>query len=129
MQKSVEKIPSRRLGGGSASLGGMLAGLIGVVILSSPPSWDGPWTACLGFLYVSLGSQFLDFFFWNRGMALAGVAKTGQLQLLQPFVTRRPRRCCSARRSAGVTPGSRWRSSALLFWDGNCVWKGPLDHD
>ena len=87
MQKSVEKIPSRRLGGGSASLGGMLAGLIGVVILSSPPSWDGPWTAWLGFLYVSLGSQFLGFFFWNRGMALAGVAKTGQLQLLQPFVT------------------------------------------
>jgi hypothetical protein len=32
MQKTVEKIPSRRLGGGSASLGGMLAGLIGVVI-------------------------------------------------------------------------------------------------
>lgn len=32
-------------------------------------------------------SQFFVFFFWNRELMLAGTAKTGQLQLLQPFVT------------------------------------------
>ncbi len=40
-----------------------------------------------GFLYVAIMSQFLGFFFWNKGLALGGVARTGQLQLLQPFVT------------------------------------------
>jgi len=44
-------------------------------------------TAWGGFLYVAIMSQFVGFFFWNKGMALAGVARTGQLQLLQPFIT------------------------------------------
>lgn len=43
--------------------------------------------ALAGFLYVALVSQFLAFFAWNRGMALGGVARVGQMQLLQPFVT------------------------------------------
>ena len=41
------------------------------------------WTA-LG--YVSLVSQFSAFFVFNAGMALGGVARVGQLMLLQPFV-------------------------------------------
>lgn len=56
-------------------------------LLAQPVRPDVPHSALLGFLYVSLMSQFFGFFFWNKGMALAGVARTGQLQLLQPFVT------------------------------------------
>lgn len=41
----------------------------------------------LSFLYVSLFSAFFGFFFWYRGIALGGVARVGQVQLLQPFLT------------------------------------------
>ncbi len=41
----------------------------------------------ISFLYVAVFSQFLGFFAWNRGMALSGIARVGQLQLLQPFIT------------------------------------------
>lgn len=55
--------------------------------LAGPIFEDAPVSSWLGFLYVSIMSQFVGFFFWNKGMAMAGVARTGQLQLLQPFVT------------------------------------------
>lgn len=42
------------------------------------------WT---GFAYISLFSMFIAFFFWYRGMALGGVARVGQVQLVQPFLT------------------------------------------
>jgi drug/metabolite transporter (DMT)-like permease len=32
-------------------------------------------------------SAFLGFFAWYRGLALGGVARVGQVQLLQPFFT------------------------------------------
>ena len=41
------------------------------------------WTALA---YVSLVSQFSAFFVFNAGMAMGGVARIGQLMLLQPFV-------------------------------------------
>ncbi|MBD2076133.1 DMT family transporter [Phormidium sp. FACHB-592] len=43
--------------------------------------------AVLGFLYLSLFSMFLGFFAWYRGLSLGGVARVGQVQLLQPFLT------------------------------------------
>jgi drug/metabolite transporter (DMT)-like permease len=43
--------------------------------------------AWIGFGYVSVISMFLGFFAWYRGLELGGIAKIGQLQLLQPFVT------------------------------------------
>ncbi len=43
--------------------------------------------ATIGFLYVSVFSMFLGFFAWYRGLALGGIAKVGQIQLLQPFLT------------------------------------------
>ena len=43
--------------------------------------------AMLGFLYVSIFSMFLGFFAWYRGLSLGGVARIGQVQLLQPFLT------------------------------------------
>ena len=46
----------------------------------------GP-TAWLGLAYVSLVSMFLGFFAWYAGLARGGVAKVGQIQLLQPLMT------------------------------------------
>jgi drug/metabolite transporter (DMT)-like permease len=40
-----------------------------------------------GFVYVTLFSQYIGFFFWNAGLALGGIARVGQVQLLQTFVT------------------------------------------
>lgn len=50
------------------------------VLEASPRAW-------LGFGYVSTVSMFLGFFAWYRAMALAGVARVSQLQLLQPLLT------------------------------------------
>jgi drug/metabolite transporter (DMT)-like permease len=41
----------------------------------------------LGVLYVALFSQWIGFFAWNAGMAMGGIARVSQIQLLQPFVT------------------------------------------
>ena len=45
-----------------------------------PQSW-------VGLAYVSFISQFIAFFVFNAAMAMGGVARAGQLMLLQPFVT------------------------------------------
>ena len=42
--------------------------------------------ALAGLAYVSLVSQFFAFFVFNAAMAVGGVARIGQLMLLQPFV-------------------------------------------
>ena len=44
-------------------------------------------SAWIGFIYISIISMLLAFFAWYRGLELGGIAKIGQLQLLQPFVT------------------------------------------
>jgi drug/metabolite transporter (DMT)-like permease len=38
-------------------------------------------------LYVALFSQWIGFFAWNAGMAMGGITRVSQVQLLQPFVT------------------------------------------
>lgn len=40
----------------------------------------------LGLGYVSIFSMLLGFVFWYRGLSLGGIARVGQLQLLQPFL-------------------------------------------
>lgn len=49
-------------------------------IAASPAAWAG-------FAYVSLFSMFIGFFFWYKGLALGGIARVGQVQLIQPFLT------------------------------------------
>lgn len=49
-------------------------------IVAPPSAW-------YGFLYLSFVSAFLGFFAWYHGLGLGGVARVGQLQLLQPFFT------------------------------------------
>jgi drug/metabolite transporter (DMT)-like permease len=44
----------------------------------------GPW---LALLYVAIFSQWIGFFAWNAGLAMGGIAKVSQVQLLQPFAT------------------------------------------
>ena len=57
-------------------------------VLTLPPDLNGigvkPW---LALLYVALFSQWIGFFAWNAGMAMVGIARVSQVQLLQPFVT------------------------------------------
>jgi drug/metabolite transporter (DMT)-like permease len=45
-----------------------------------------PAPAWAGLAYVSLVSQYFAFFVFNAAMAMGGVARVGQLMLLQPFV-------------------------------------------
>lgn len=49
--------------------------------LSAPPA------AWAGFAYVAVVSQFLAFMLWYRGMALGGILRISQIQLLQPLLT------------------------------------------
>jgi len=48
---------------------------------------EGPLPAWVAFGYLAVVSQFLGFISWYRGLALGGVARVSQLQLLQPFFT------------------------------------------
>jgi drug/metabolite transporter (DMT)-like permease len=47
---------------------------------SDPRAW-------LGLAYVAIFSMFLGFFAWYHGLALGGIARISQLQLLQPLLT------------------------------------------
>jgi drug/metabolite transporter (DMT)-like permease len=44
-------------------------------------------TSLLGLSYVSILSAFLGLFAWYHGLTLGGVARVGQLMMLQPFMT------------------------------------------
>lgn len=41
----------------------------------------------LALCYLGAGSMFLGFLFWNAGLAIGGIARVGQVQLVQTFVT------------------------------------------
>lgn len=58
-----------------------------VPCLSGPVDWSASPRAWGAFAYVALMSQFFGFFFWYKGLAMGGVAKVGQVQLFQTFVT------------------------------------------
>ena len=55
--------------------------------LWKPAYADAPLEAWLAFAYLGLFSMFLGFFAWNAGLAIGGVARVGQVQLLQTFIT------------------------------------------
>jgi drug/metabolite transporter (DMT)-like permease len=62
--------------------------LLPIVWQHAPSDWRSiPPRATIGFLYVTVFSMFLGFFAWYRGLALGGIARIGQIQLLQPFLT------------------------------------------
>lgn len=47
---------------------------------------DVPWSAWGGLAYIGLVSQYAAFFVFNAAMALGGVARVGQMIMLQPFI-------------------------------------------
>jgi len=49
-------------------------------VTASPAAWGA-------FAYVSVFSMFIGFFFWYKGLAIGGISRVGQVQLLQPFLT------------------------------------------
>jgi drug/metabolite transporter (DMT)-like permease len=61
--------------------------LLPVAWLAARQTWPVDTTAVLAFGYVTLFSQFLGFFAWYRGLAEGGLARVGQVQLLQVFLT------------------------------------------
>ena len=43
--------------------------------------------AIISLTYVGLFSMFIGFFFWYKGIAIGGISRVGQVQLIQPFLT------------------------------------------
>jgi drug/metabolite transporter (DMT)-like permease len=80
---------SRQLGGWQVISWALLLALPPMAILAlvtMPGSWTGiGLSAWLGLAYVSIFSMLVGFVFWYRGLARGGIARVGQLQLLQPF--------------------------------------------
>jgi drug/metabolite transporter (DMT)-like permease len=81
---------SRRLGGWQVISWALVMALppMAVLMLATlPGAWGGIGApAWLGLAYVSVFSMLVGFVFWYRGLALGGIARVGQLQLLQPFL-------------------------------------------
>lgn len=61
--------------------------LLAMIVQNIPVNWSASSQAWTGFFYLALFSQLLGFFAWYQGLALGGVARVGQVQLLQTFVT------------------------------------------
>lgn len=80
----------------SAEIGGWRticwANVMAAPILIWPALWYVPTTsvpesAWLAFAYLGVFSMFLGFFAWYHGLALGGIPRVSQVQLLQPFLT------------------------------------------
>ncbi|MEP6826926.1 MAG: DMT family transporter [Aestuariivirga sp.] len=73
--------------------------------------------SCLSFLYLGVMSQLAGFFFWNRGLALGGIARVGQVQLLQSSMTLV---------AASIILGEQITPRAVIFavLIAACVWCG-----
>ncbi len=65
----------------------MAPALIVAAFFVAPVPWDAPTDSVLAFLYLSLISQLAGFIAWYGGMAMAGIARVSQVQLLQLFMT------------------------------------------
>ncbi len=80
---------SRRLGGWQVISWALTLSMPVMVVIAlgtAPDAWNGIHaSAWLGLAYVSVFSMFIGFIFWYRGLAMGGIARVGQLQLLQPF--------------------------------------------
>ncbi|WP_395400104.1 DMT family transporter [Pseudoduganella sp. UC29_106] len=85
---------SQDMGGEQVIAWGLVLSLPVALPLALWQGWtDAPalaaagWRAWGGFAYTCVFSMFIGFFFWYRGMALGGVARVGQVQLVQPFLS------------------------------------------
>jgi drug/metabolite transporter (DMT)-like permease len=82
---------SRELGGWRVISWALVFGapllLIPAIIVISRTHFSTSPQAWLGFAYIALVSQFLAFFPWYKGLAMAGVARISQIGLTQPVLT------------------------------------------
>jgi len=60
---------------------------IPVFLLLPESTGSIPSIVWLSFAYLVLVSQLGGFFLWNKGLALGGIARVSQIQLVQPFLT------------------------------------------
>jgi drug/metabolite transporter (DMT)-like permease len=112
---------SRTLGGWQV-ICWALVGALPVTIPLAAMAWqwvpgEVSMTSWACFAYLALMSQLIGFFAWNKGLALGGVAKVGQVQLLQTFMTQL---------AAAVMLGEALSLRSLLFAGmvALCVWFG-----
>jgi drug/metabolite transporter (DMT)-like permease len=91
MGYAVSGVLSRRLGGWQVICWALVVALPVTLPLSIyliPPEVSAiSGNAWWSFAYLALMSQLIGFFAWNKGLALGGIAKVGQVQLLQTFFT------------------------------------------
>lgn len=66
----------------------LVAPLLAWHYIPRPEAFAGVGAAAwVGLAYVTVFSMFVGFFFWYRGLAMGGIARVGQVQLLQPFMS------------------------------------------
>lgn len=61
--------------------------LVLAVVGSAPVGFDEPATAWISLAYLGAVSMFLGFFAWYAGLAMGGIARVSQVQLLQPMMS------------------------------------------
>lgn len=82
---------ARQLPGWVITCWSLLAGVPAVLVIvlgTGLPGWAGlTWGAVGAFGYLAVGSSLLAFCCWYRALADGGIARVGQIQLLQPLLT------------------------------------------
>lgn len=63
------------------------AALIGSYLTFEPQYVEASATSLIALLYAGFFAMFLGFFAWNAGLAMGGIARVSQVQLLQVFFT------------------------------------------
>ena len=84
-------IATRHLTGPQAISWALILGLPGTLAISL---WSAPTlpveasaSVLFAFFYLGLMSQWIGFFFWYKGLAMGGIARVSQVQLIQLFFT------------------------------------------
>lgn len=84
-------VVSREIGGWQTISWAVVFGLPLTVPLTllglGPVGFDEPVTAWISLGYLGAVSMFLGFFAWYAGLALGGIARVSQIQLLQPMLS------------------------------------------
>ncbi len=65
----------------------MLPIMLVVYALVPKPAVAPSGTAWACLVFLGMFPMYLGFFAWNRGLSIGGIAKVGQVQLIQPFIT------------------------------------------
>ena len=84
-------IVSREIGGWQtiswAVIGALPVTIVLAIIGLAPVGFNEPMTAWFSLGYLGIVSMYLGFFAWYAGLALGGIARVSQIQLLQPLMS------------------------------------------